>query len=86
MKVVKSNVKEIRIESQDYDSIAQMKPKEVFEHLAFVNKVFKKPVIPGKTNGFRVSRGTNRVTVHLCSDNKETLRVSFIPFPSFAAH
>ena|ERR1041385_4891918 len=78
---------EIRMESQDYDSIARMNDKEVYGHLAYVNKLFKKPVVPRKikANGFRVSRSKNRVTVHLCLDKNETCRVSFIPLPAFTS-
>ncbi|HZR17341.1 MAG TPA: hypothetical protein VFE51_08440 [Verrucomicrobiae bacterium] len=64
-----------------------MNDKEVYGHLAYMNKLFTKPVVPKriKANGFRVGRTANRVTVHLCLHKKETFRVSFIPLPTFTA-
>jgi len=77
---------EIRIESLDFDSIKRMRDKDVYEHLLFVDRAFKKPAVPPKTkfNSFRVTRGPGHVSVHLCLDKKETCRVSFIPSPGFS--
>jgi hypothetical protein len=78
-------IHDIRMPSQDYDSITRMTDKEVLDHLNFVCKLSRKRVVPlnVRRNKFRVSRGTNYVTVHLFWDKKETCRVSFVPGPTF---
>ena len=78
-------IHEITWPAQDYDSITRMTDKEVLDHLNFVCKLYKKRVVPRnvRRNKFRVSRGTNHVTVHLLWGKKETFRVSFVPGPTF---
>ena len=78
-------IPEISMPSQDYDSITRMTDEAVFDHFKFVDKLFKKRVVPRnvRRNGYRVGRGTNHVTVHLLWNKKDTCRVSFVPGPTF---
>lgn len=75
----------ISMVSLDFDSIEKMSDKEVVEHLLHVCRSSRKRLIPAKVryNKCRVSRATDRVTVHLLADNAETCRVNFVPGPSF---
>lgn len=75
----------ITMPAQDYDSIIRMTDKEVVAHLNYVCKLSKKRIVPAsaRRNQCRVTRGTNRVTVHLLFNGKETCRVSFVPWPVF---
>jgi hypothetical protein len=75
----------ISIVSLDFDRIAQMSDKEVYEHLVVVCRMSRKRIVPTKVryDAFRVSRAANSVTIHLLFSEKESARVSFVQAPRF---
>src|SRR5437870_3352286 len=75
----------ISIESQDFDDIARMSDLEVINHLRYVSRLYKKPIVPPKVRykAARVSRKPDSITVHLLLAGRATARVRFVPFPAF---
>lgn len=71
----------ISLVSLDFDNIIRMSDREVFEHLVIACRSSRKRIVPARIryNGFRVSRTTDSVFVHLLLDKKETCRVGFVP-------
>ena len=74
----------ISIMALDFDSIIGLSDKEVYEHLVRVCRSSRTRIVPAKArhDRFRVSRGTDRITLHLHLGEMETCRVSFVPTPS----
>jgi len=75
----------ISIVSLDFEDIARMSDKEVFQHLAAVCRLSRKRIVPAKVryDAFRVSRTAESVFIHLLFGSKETCRVGFVPAPPF---
>jgi hypothetical protein len=75
----------ITIQSLDFGSFVRKSDEDVLNHLSFLSRNSRKPLIPKKIqyDRARVSRGEKHVTVHLCLGETETCCVSFVPNPPF---
>ena len=75
----------IGIISLDFDQIARMPDKEVFERQVLVCRLSKKRIVPAKVryDVFRASRASNSITIHLLFLEKESARAGFVQAPSF---
>jgi hypothetical protein len=76
----------ISIMALDFDSIKTLGDREVYLHLVRACRSSRTRIIPAKVRHDRycVSRGTDRVTLHLHLGEMETCRVSFVPPPDFS--
>ena len=75
----------ISITSLDFDEIAAMTDEQAINHLFRVCRLTRTRIIPKRVQyeAARVSRGPERVTIHLLLNHRDTARVSFVPCPPF---
>lgn len=83
--------KHVKLVDLDFDNLKGLSDDALFKHFRYVCGLSKQIVVPKNLNinAFRVSRGTNHLTLHLLRSGRkddpgtEVFRFSFLPGPRF---